>query len=212
VAKTAEALEKELAGLKQRIAAANSERDAHKAREEFAKREMVDANRGMLIDAKLKALEDQNAELRKRLDARSYQPSIDDQNAIAAAYHRGNRVYSMLGDSMPLSMPGESSLAYRRRLANGLRRYTKSWKNYAFHDSQHGQDFGLVEDAIYSEAEDYAKNPTVRTGKVREIVTTEHGKTRVEFVGDQRAVWAPFMHPTKFAVTAINRPQGNAYR
>ena len=46
----------------------------------------------------------------------------------------------------------------------------------------------------------------------REVVTYPHGKTRTEFIGDSRDFFAPFMHPRKFAVTKINRPNlGNVY-
>jgi hypothetical protein len=215
MAKSVEDLERQLAELKRRAEAAETARDDAKRRADAAEaeralvasKEQVDPERG--LDAKLKALADQNEELRKRLDALSQKPpSIEDLNAVSAAFHRADRAYQMLGEQTPLSIPGETSVSYRRRLAHGLRRFTKSWKNYAFHDSQQPQDFTLVENAIYSEAEDYAKHPPTGGLFLRELVTHPNGKTRVDFVGDSRVAFAPFMHASKFVVTAINRPQG----
>lgn len=70
-----------------------------------------------------------------------------------------------------------------------------------------------MEDAIYSEAAAFAKTPQSDGKRVtREVVTYPHGKTRTEFIGDSRDFFAPFMHPRKFAVTKINRPNlGNVY-
>ena len=184
---------------------------------EKASKTPVDADRGTELHDSVKSLQEQlavyDAEI-KRLKAANQPLSFADRDEIAKAWNRADRVYQMLGDQAPQAIPGETPIAYRRRLANGLRAKTKSWQTYQFHDAQQLQDFALVEDAIYAEATAYAKNPPgdAMAGKLREIVTTNHGKTRVEFIGDSRAAWAPFMHPTKFAVTAINRPQGNVYR
>jgi hypothetical protein len=185
-----------------------------------AKQAEVDAERGtQLHDSKFaelttkhNALQVQNAEMLRRLDAMNVQPSIDDSNEIAKAWARWDSLYQMLGDQTPRAYPGEAPRAYLRRLADGVRKYTQSFANYAFHDAQQVTDFGLVADAIFAEALAHSKKPIMdKPGFLREVVTHPHGKTRTEFIGDHRTPWLPFMHPTKFAIAKINRPSGNVY-
>jgi len=181
-----------------------------KAKKDAAPKTPVDADRGNeLHDSKFAAMQ---AEI-DRLKAANRPLTMAERDEIAKAFHRADKAYQSLGDQTPQAIPGESPIAYRRRLANGLRAYTQSWKTYAFHDSQQSQDFRLVEDAIYSEAAAFAKTPQSDGKRVtREVVTYPHGKTRTEFIGDSRDFFAPFMHPRKFAVTKINRPNlGNVY-
>ena len=181
-----------------------------KAKKDAAPKTPVDADRGNeLHDSKFAAMQ---AEI-DRLKAANRPLTMAERDDIAKAFHRADKAYQSLGDQTPQAIPGESPIAYRRRLANGLRAYTQSWKTYAFHDSQQSQDFRLVEDAIYSEAAAFAKTPQSDGKRVtREVVTYPHGKTRTEFIGDSRDFFAPFMHPRKFAVTKINRPNlGNVY-
>ena len=181
-----------------------------KAKKDAAPKTPVDADRGNeLHDSKFAAMQ---AEI-DRLKAANRPLTMAERDEIAKAFHRADKAYQSLGDQTPQAIPGESPIAYRHRLANGLRAYTQSWKTYAFHDSQQSQDFRLVEDAIYSEAAAFAKTPQSDGKRVtREVVTYPHGKTRTEFIGDSRDFFAPFMHPRKFAVTKINRPNlGNVY-
>jgi hypothetical protein len=135
-------------------------------------------------------------------------PSIADANEIAKAWTRWDSLYQSLGDQTPRSYPGEKPRAYLRRLADGVRKYTETFRNYAFHDSIQSIDLQLVTDRIFAEAMANAKSPaTFRPGVMREVVTVEHGKTRTEFIGDSRTAFAPFMHPVKFCVTAIRPPR-----
>ena len=169
----------------------------------------VDADRGTDDIKDAKARIDM---LQARIDALTAQPTVADSNEIGQAWSRWDPLYQMLGDQTPHAYPGEKPRAYLRRLADGVRRHTTSFQNYVFHDSQQATDFRLVADAIYGEALATAKKPAAdRRGIVREIVTHPHGKTRTEFVGDSRDMFAPFMHPMKFVLTKINRPTGNVY-
>jgi hypothetical protein len=135
-------------------------------------------------------------------------PPIADANEIAKAWGRWDSLYQAHGDQAPRSYPGEKPRAYLRRLADGMRKYTVTFRNYAFHDSIQSIDLGLVTDKIFAEALAHAKRPPAdgTLGPLREIVTIQHGKTRTEFIGDSRVAFAPFMHPVKFCVKSINRP------
>jgi hypothetical protein len=180
---------------------------------EAAAKTPVDADRGMeLHDSKLADLEARFKRQSEQIDAMHATPSIEDANELATIWGRWDSLYQMLGEPSKRAYPGEKPRAFLRRCADGVRQYTKSWKNYTFHDSQQMQDFSLVADAIYREALEHSKQPiTDKPGFLREVVTHPHGKTRTEFFGDHRTAWLPFMHPTKFALTKVNRPTGNVY-
>lgn len=136
--------------------------------------------------------------LTTRLDSLMRQPTHDDANQIATAFHRADSVYQMLGEVAPRHLHGETPIAYRRRLADGLRKHSPRWKTYAFHDSVVGQDFDLIEDSIYADALAAAKNPVINdsnTGRLIERTTVQNGKTRTEFFGDSAVAFAPFEAP-----------------
>ena len=178
----------------------------------MAKKEQVDADRGTddikdsvaVLQATLKRQAEQIA-------AMTAQPSIGDSNEIAKAWGRWDSLYQMLGEQTPRNYPGEKPRAYLRRLADGVRKFTVSFPNYVFHDSQQAQDFDAVSNLIFAEALAHSKQPTVTKGSIREVVTHPNGKTRTEFFGDQSLIWGPFEHPTDFYVKKINRPVGNVY-
>jgi hypothetical protein len=198
----------------------DSEESEEKERDDKARKDAegapktpVDAERGTEIhDSKFAAMEARLKRQDEQLAAMTAQPSIEDSNEIAKAWGRWDSLYQMLNEQTPRAYPGEKPRAYLRRLADGVRPFTQSFQNYAFHDSQQATDFGLVADAIYSEALAHSKKPIMnKPGQMREVVTHPNGKTRTEFIGDHRAPWLPFAHPTKFAVVKINRPSGNVY-
>jgi hypothetical protein len=137
-------------------------------------------------------------ELAAEIAALKKQPTMDDANAIATAYHRYDSIYQMLGERVPQHMPGESPIAYRRRLADGLRKHTKTWKEHVLHDAVTGPAFDMLEDSIINEALAEAKNPTrtdANAGRLIERTTEQNGKTRTEFYGDSSVAFAPFEAP-----------------
>jgi hypothetical protein len=197
--------------------------EADKAKKDAAAKEEIDANEGTkeIHDSKalreeLEATNKRFSEMASQLAALSRPPSIEDTDAIAKSFHRADALFQMLGEKTPTAMPGEKPIAYRRRLANRLRPFTDSWKNYAFHDAQHAQDFDLVERAIYAEAEAHV-NKTVedRPGFLQELVDRHSipGKVKTTFRGDSRAAWLPFMPPVQRYIVGFNRnPNSSAPR
>ena len=175
----------------------SEEMEADKRKDAGAATETVNANVEELKDAQrrhdadLKALQAEIAALKK-------QPTMDDANAIATAYHRYDSIYQMLGERVPQHMPGESPIAYRRRLADGLRKHTKTWKEHVLHDAVAGPAFDMIEQSIIDEALAEAKNPTrtdANAGRLIERTTVQNGKTRTEFYGDSSVAFAPFEAP-----------------
>jgi len=137
-----------------------------------------------VTEDKLRDLRAQIERNERQLSAMKATPSIADANEIDKAWSRWDSLYQSLGDQTPRPAPGEKPRAYLRRLADGVKKYTATFKNYVFHDSQQTIDFGLVADQIFAEAMAKAKSPaTFRPGVMREVVTVQHGKTRTEFVG-----------------------------
>lgn len=177
-----------------------------KLRADGAPEEEINANREQQI-ADSKRISELEAKLADVL-AGQKPLTHEDANAVAAAFHRADSVYQMLGDRTPQILPGERPSAYRRRLADGLRKHTKSFKDERINDSISGRAFDIVEDRIYAEALEEAKNPTLHdsVGILREIVSVNHGKTRREFFGDARAAWEPFMPPVGVKITRIVKP------
>jgi hypothetical protein len=174
-----------------------AKKDAQAKKDAAAKTENVDAEVDKLQDtqkrhdADLKALQAEIAALKR-------QPTMDDANAIATAYHRYDSIYQMLGERVPQHMPGESPIAYRRRLADGLRKHTKTWKEHVLHDAVTGPAFDMLEQSIIDEALAEAKNPTrtdANAGRLIERTTVQNGKTRTEFYGDSSVAFAPFEAP-----------------
>ena len=161
---------------------------------------------------KIRSMEQQIADLQ-----RAARPlSMTERDELSKALHRYDSLFQMLLDETPQPIPGETPIAYRKRAANSLRKYTQSFKTYAFHDAQQTTDFGLVEEAIIREATEYAKNPPAEAlvGRVQAIkdTVTMPGKVITRFVGDQSVVWAPFTAPAKrFLKHVRTQPHRAAY-
>ncbi len=137
------------------------------------------------------------AQLESTIASLSKQPTIDDRNEIAKAYHRADSAYQMLGEQAPHALHGETPRAYRSRLAAGLGKHAKS--RYALHDALDAHSFDLVETAIYNDASEAAKAQIHddNVGVLREVKSTENGKSVSRFYGDAKAAFAPFMPSTR---------------
>jgi hypothetical protein len=185
-----------------------------KKRKDAAATAAIDANRGTELhdSKKITDLEAELRDLKARLGGLERQPSIEERNEISAAFHRADSVYQMLGDETPHAIAGETPIAYRRRLADKLRKYSEKWKTYAFHDALDPQAFKLVEDSIYADALDHAKTPSAagEFGQLREVKSKELGKEVSRFFGDARSAWLPFMQPSRTVIGKINNnPAGS---
>ncbi len=178
-----------------------------KKRKDGAPVEEVNANREAEIKdskARIALLESKLAEI-----TRAHAPLTNEEaNAIAKAHHRADAAYAMLNERAPMHIAGEKPLAYRRRLADGLRKFTKTHANEPIHDSVTGRAFDLVENEIYAEALAEAKNPT-RNDSIGTLIETKSvglgGKQVSKFTGDPNVAWAPFMTPRTLITKFNNR-------
>lgn len=168
----AEAKEKEEAEAK---AKADAE---EKEKEEAAK---ADSERSALLArvAQLESLLVQTAQLTPK-------PLNDaDYAAMADAQAKADSVYSALGKQAPRPLNGEDLLAYRKRLAAGVKTHSEQWKSIDIAKAD-AAIFEIAESKIYADAMDAAIHPAASPeGGLREVtkdtgtghrVTTFYGK------------------------------------
>lgn len=172
-----------------------AEKDNRKEQEDERKAEREDRARA---DAALSA---QNRELRGQIAAMQAQmnnlyrePSFEDRNALAATRARADSVYqAVAGRPASEPLPGESPIAYRKRMADGLRKFSAKFKAEEI-GGLSGAAFDIVESQIYADAQAAAKTPEVMPkGQLRAITRNDSGHTVTEYIGDSTAAWAPFM-------------------
>lgn len=155
----------------------------------------------------------ENRRLRAKLEEMEHQvkalyrePSIEDRNGLAEARSRADSLYqAVLGRPCPEPLPGERPIAYRKRLADGLKKFSETFKNERL-DSLTGATFDIVEERIFADAASAIRSEAiVPAGTLRPIQRQELGHNVTEYVGDPAAAWAPFMAGTG-GIVRINRP------
>ena len=130
-----------------------------------------------------------------------------DYNALADAQSRADSVYLAFGKSAPQPMRGETPLAYRVRLLNGVKEHSPGFKNVALDKVALADTKALdsIEPQIYADAEAVARSPvTVADGELRCI--TKHVGAHIfnEYVGQPAAWMNPIAGPTRQFVTHFN--------
>lgn len=128
----------------------------------------------------------------------------EDFAAMAAIQARADGIYNLLGRSASRAMQGESPLAYRRRLLDGVKEHT----DYKAVDlgviAVDSSAFDVIEGQIFQQAALVARSPaSVPPGELREVVRQSNGHTITEFVGDPLS-WMSNNSPVAQAVTAFN--------
>lgn len=146
------------------------------------------------------------AEMEHQVKALYREPSIEDRNGLAEARSRADALYqAVLGRPCPEPLPGERPIAYRKRLADGLKKFSETFKNERL-DSLTGATYDTVEERIYADAASAIRSEAiVPAGTLRAIQRQEMGHNVTEYVGDPVAAWAPFMAGTG-GIVRINRP------
>jgi len=130
-----------------------------------------------------------------------------DYNALADAQARADGVYLAFGKSAPHPMRGETPLAYRVRLLNGVKEHSPGFKGVALDKVALADVKALdsIEPQIYADAEAVARSPAaVAEGELRCI--TKHVGAHIyrEFVGNPAAWMNPIAGPTRQFVTRFN--------
>ncbi len=156
------------------------------------------------MDARIRKLESDNAELRKKAFELFREPSIEQRNALATARARADSVYGALGRPTPDPMRGERPIDYRARLVYGLKDLSPSLKR-ANLGGLRADALGAVETQVYQDAMTAAKTGVgIPPGTLRSHeYTAPTGHKTTEYHGDPMAWMAPFMAPG--ATAKINR-------
>ena len=133
------------------------------------------------------------AEMESRISAVYREPSIADREAIAEARSRADVLYQAI-ENRPASIaiPGESPISYRKRLVDGLRKYSDRMKDVRV-DALTGAAFEVVEDTIYADAQAAIRSDAIiPANTLRPITTNDRGHYRTDYVGDSSVWTEPF--------------------
>ena len=179
---------------------AAEELEAAKKREDAARADASAQRENRELKAKLAALETQIGALYK-------EPSFEDRNALAEIRSRADATYqAVTGRPASEPLPGEAPIAYRKRMADGLRKFSAKFKDQRV-DALSGPSFDLVEGQIYADAQQAAKRPDILpAGHLRGITRNDSGHVVTEYIGDAEAAWAPFASGASMNIK-LTRPE-----
>lgn len=129
--------------------------------------------------------------------------SDQDLNQMAELHARADAVHQLFGvdKHAPRFQPGESALAYRKRIAAGLKQHSDKWKDVdlaTFDDSV----MKIAEQDIYADAAKAASHPAeTPAGSLRAIVKKDRtGREITEWVGDKGVWMDQFKAPAQLMV------------
>ena len=145
------------------------------------------------------------AELEAKLGAVYKEPSMEDRNALAETRARADGIYQALtGQTASSPMPGENPISYRKRIADGLRKYSDRMKEVRV-DALTGEAFNAIEDIIYADAQAAIRSDAViPEGQLRKIVRMDRGREKTEYVGDPSVTWGPFSAGAVMSARLLN--------
>lgn len=133
---------------------AKAKADADEEEKKKADATKADAQRHTMTDA------DIDARVLAALRERDRSDTIEERDAKVSAQSRADSIYSQLGmRGAPPAMVGETSSAYRVRLAKGVQKHSAAWKEVDLHVLQ-TQALGIAEHQIYADAATAARFPT----------------------------------------------------
>ena len=165
------------------------------------------------MDAMFRQQQAEIEALKAQLGKVAKMPTIEERNEIGKARRRADSVYSALNRDVPEVLPGESPLAYRRRLADGLKDLSPTLKK-ANVDALPGDVFGLTEERIYADALEASKSPAnikpmeLRAHKYQDEAT---GHMITEYHGDPISWMQTFMAPGARLNIDKNAGRGNTH-
>lgn len=189
-------------------AKADATSDEDKEKEAKAKADAAEAEEKAKADAAAKADSDN---LKERLDslenALPKSDSEEDYAEMADSQAKADAVYGGFGKSAPAPLRGETGLAYRKRLANGLKALGSNFKTIDLAPIPAGAAFDVLEGQIYSDAQSVAANPTIPEEEgLREIQRKDKtGRVISEFKGSINSFTSEFRSPSLMGKLSSNR-------
>jgi len=166
----------------ERLAADKAKKDAAEESEKKADAARADAFTALKADHD--GLKKVIADLQAKMTPK--QLTDAEQDAMLQTQARADSVYAKFGLKAPRPMDGETQLAYRRRLANGMKKHSKPWKDIAL-DGFGADAFANVENQIYADADSASQHPDdLEPGELRPVVSMDQatGLRTTTFVGN----------------------------
>lgn len=166
--------------------AAEEAKAEEKKREDSARADASLARQNRELQAKI-------AEMESRITGLYQESTFEDRNALAEIRARADGVYQAVsGRPASEPIPGESPIAYRKRMADGLRKFSAKFKGEQIGNLS-GASFDVIESQIYADAQAAAKMPDLLpAGQLRAITRNDSGHTITEYIGDPLAAWEQF--------------------
>jgi len=183
-----------------------SEEDRKKKEAEAEEKTKSDAEAEKNAKAKADA-----EEVKKRLETlESEIPKKDsdgDFSEMADAQAKADSVFSGFGKSAPAPLRGESTLNYRKRLANGLKALGEKFKTLDLSPIPAGEAFDVLEGQIYADAQVAAANPIIPQEEgLREIIKTDRAGRKIsEFKGSISSFTSEFRSSANVARFSSNK-------
>lgn len=123
---------------------------------------------------------------------------------IAFAHAKAEKICRAFGKAAPDAAPRETSLQYRKRLAQVFQSLSPEWKAFDVRPLDQNS-FEKIESRIYADAAQEAREPTsVPTGQIVERFETDPtGRRTRKFFGDAATIWGPFRNPRRVGRVAV---------
>lgn len=130
--------------------------------------------------------------------------SDKDYAALADAQAKADHVYQAFGDAASRPLQGESLLAYRRRMATGLKSHSHTWKDVDLLAIADSTAFDAIEKQVYADALHAAHNPTdLPEGQLRALVSVDSTGRRITTWAGRPASWMSSFSSNRRLLTGI---------
>lgn len=130
----------------------------------------------------------------------------EEQAAICDAQAHADSVYQLHGQRAPAPMGRETLLAYRKRLAKGLQKFSDSQKGVSIAAINDAQYLDFVEKQVYADAANKAHaGITVKQGLHRIEKRTPMGQTYFDYTGSITSWMADSMLPARTGKVRADR-------
>lgn len=127
-------------------------------------------------------IRDMERQLPKQLSDRDY-------SMMADAQAKADKVFSAFGDAAPRALNGEDLLAYRKRLAKGLKKHSDQWKNVELSNLDESV-FDIAESKIYTDSMEAALHPSESDGGgLREVIERQRGGHEISTFYGKPSAW-----------------------
>ena len=188
-ARKAEAAEKKAEGEEKKAEKEEKKAEGEEKKAEEEHKARADAT----LARENRELQGKIAAMESRIEKLYREPSFEDRNALAEIRSRADAVFqAVAGRPASEPLPGEAPLSYRKRMADGLRKFSAKFKDEQI-GALSGGAFDVVEAQIYADAQAASKTPAVMPkGKLRAITRNDSGHVVTEYIGDAETAWAPF--------------------